>query len=438
MKILIVNTSEKTGGAAIAASRLVKALCRQGLDAKMLVAKAQTGSPRVVALKPYLRYFGYFLVERTIVWMANRWHWYNLFGVDVAAVGCDITQTPEFREADIIHLHWVNQAMLSLRGIRKILESGKPVVWTMHDMWPCTGICHYATNCTRYTTEEGCSQCQELKYPSPHDLSARVFGWKSRLFSEHRIHFIACSRWLEQSARVSSLFRNQPIRCIHNAIDSSIFHHRGGAEDTEKTLSTMNEARSALGLPGAPEMRLLLFASLKVTDERKGLKYLVEAANILHKEYGDLRNLGFVVLGNRSEEVEKMLPFPVYSLGYVTDEHKMATVYRACDLFVTPALFENLPNTIAEASACGTPCVGFNTGGIPEMIDHKQTGYVAQYKDSADMARGIHYLLCEADYRVLSRHSVQKADAEYSEHSVVEKHLAYYRECLGECPPSQN
>jgi glycosyltransferase involved in cell wall biosynthesis len=430
MKILIVNTSEKTGGAAIAASRLVKALCKQGIDAKMLVANKQTDSQRVVALPSHKRYYLCFLIERIIVWVANLLSKRNLYGVDVAAVGYDITRTPEFREADIIHLHWINQGMLSIPGIRKILESGKPVVWTMHDMWPCTAICHYATNCTRYTTEEGCSRCQELRFPSPHDLSNRVFARKRHLFAEHKIHFIACSKWLEQSAQISFLFRNQPIRCIHNAIDSSIFQHKGNNEDTEKTLATMNAARQELGLPQAPEMRLLLFASLKVTDERKGFKYLVEAAKILHDKYVDLKNIGFVVLGNRSEEVESLLPFPVYPLGYITDEHKMATVYRACDLFVTPALFENLPNTIAEASACGTPCVGFNTGGIPEMIDHKQTGYIARYKDSADMAEGIHYLLCEADYTTLSHNSVTKADAEYSEHSVAEKHLVYYREAM--------
>ena len=95
--------------------------------------------------------------ERIVIWSANRFRRYHLFDVDIANTGTDITSLPEFRQADVIHLHWINQGMLSLNDIRKILTSGKPVVWTMHDMWPCTGICHYARECNNYQQE--CHDC---------------------------------------------------------------------------------------------------------------------------------------------------------------------------------------------------------------------------------------------------------------------------------------
>ena len=143
MKVLIVNTSQQTGGAAIAASRLNKALGSE-VESRMLVRDALPGTDDAVSLRGSWRHKARFVYERGVVWLNNGMRRDNLFSIDIANVGEDITRLPEFVEADIIHLHWINQGMLSLDGIAKILKSGKPVVWTMHDMWPFTGICHYA------------------------------------------------------------------------------------------------------------------------------------------------------------------------------------------------------------------------------------------------------------------------------------------------------
>ena len=148
MRVLIINTSERIGGAAIAASRLMESLKNNGIKAKMLVRDKQTDQISVVRLKSNWLQVWKFMWERIVIWSANRFRRYHLFDVDIANTGTDITSLPEFRQADVIHLHWINQGMLSLNDIRKILTSGKPVVWTMHDMWPCTGICHYARGCT--------------------------------------------------------------------------------------------------------------------------------------------------------------------------------------------------------------------------------------------------------------------------------------------------
>ena len=168
MRVLIINTAERIGGAAIAASRLMDALRNNGIKAKMLVRNKQTERVTVVSLKKSWWRIWQFLWERLVILTANRFSKHNLFAVDIANTGTDITSLPEFRQADVIHLHWINQGMLSLTDIRKILESGKPVVWTLHDMWPFTGICHYAGNCDKYKTQ--CQQCEQLLHPHRKDL----------------------------------------------------------------------------------------------------------------------------------------------------------------------------------------------------------------------------------------------------------------------------
>jgi hypothetical protein len=183
MKILLVNTSSATGGAAVAARRLMNALEKNGAAVKMLVRdKDDEGDDKVVALPPSWRLKWNFVWERFVIWVHNKLSRKNLFAVDIANTGTDITTLPEFQQADIIHLHWVNQGMLSLKNIRKILASGKPVVWTLHDMWPCTAVCHHAQLCDGFTKD--CSQCEYLTFPKCENLPHKVFLQKKQIYGK--------------------------------------------------------------------------------------------------------------------------------------------------------------------------------------------------------------------------------------------------------------
>ena len=102
----------------------------------MLVRDKQTDQISVVELKKSWWKVWQFIWERVVIWQANHFKKHNLFAVDIANTGTNITALPEFTQADVIHLHWINQGMLSLTDIRRIIQSGKPIVWTMHDMWP--------------------------------------------------------------------------------------------------------------------------------------------------------------------------------------------------------------------------------------------------------------------------------------------------------------
>ena len=174
MRVLLINTSERIGGAAVAASRLMESLKNNGVKAKLLVRDKQTDQISVVELQRSWKLAWKFVWERIVIWKANHYKKNNLFCVDIANTGTDITSLPEFKEADVIHLHWVNQGMLSLKDIGRILASGKPVVWTMHDMWPCTAICHHARECANYQQE--CHHCPYIYGGGgKRDLSNRVF-----------------------------------------------------------------------------------------------------------------------------------------------------------------------------------------------------------------------------------------------------------------------
>ena len=420
MRVLFINTSERIGGAAIAANRLMDALRNNGIQAKMLVRDKQTDNMLVIGLKKSLWRIWQFIWERIVIWKANHFKKHNLFTVDIANTGTDITALPEFKQADVVHLHWVNQGMLSLNDLRKILTSGKPVVWTMHDMWPCTGICHHARECDKYHQE--CQYCPYLyKGGGKKDLSQQIFHKKKELYALAPITFITCSQWLKERAGQSALLANHRIVHIPNPINTNLF----------KPFTNKGEARVKAGLP--TDKKLILFGAAKITDKRKGIDYFIESCKVLAQKHPELTDKwGVAVYGKYSEQLKSLVPFQVYPLNYISNEKELVNVYNAVEIFVTPSLEENLPNTIMEAMACGIPCVGFNVGGIPEMIDHLHNGYVAEYKSADDFANGIYWTLHESEYPSLSEEARRKVSTSYSEHVITKRYIEIYNKITGE------
>ena len=417
MKVLIVNTSERNGGAAVAASRLAEALTNNGVKAMMLVRDKETERPTVVRLPKSMATRWHFLWERLCIYAHLHFRRDHLFEIDVANSGTDITRLREFREADVVHLHWVNQGMLSLRTIRKILRTGKPVVWTMHDAWPATAICHLSLGCRHFTS--GCHHCRYLPGGgNSNDLSARVWRNKVRMLAGGEVSFVACSRWLEGEAKASALLRGHRITTIPNPIDTRVF-----------CPGSRQAARRALGLP--EKGRLLLFVCQRLTNAYKGMDYLIEACRRLSEQHSDAApDTGVVLLGGNADEMAGKLPFKAWPMGYVSDEKRIVQVYQAADVFVLPSLSENLPNTIMEAMACGLPAVAFRVGGIPEMIDHKKNGYVAAYRDADDLARGLSWALFESDPQQTSHLAVTKVMHNYAQTSVAIKYIEVYQEAM--------
>jgi glycosyltransferase involved in cell wall biosynthesis len=418
MKVVILNTSESIGGAAIAAKRLMQALRRYDVDAGMLVRDKQTQDPDVASINH--SFLGkkinqaHFLWERAIIYLNNKRNRADLFRVSIANTGTDISKHPLIKEADIIHLHWINQGFLSLHDIKKLIGMGKPLVWTMHDMWPCTGICHHARECTHYHNE--CGNCFHLNSSNKRDLSQRIFLKKKEIWQNGQITFVGCSNWLVKRAGHSAIMQGFQTFSIPNPINIGTYRK-----------TNKEKARKRLGLP--QDKNLLLFGAVNATDKRKGLDYLMDGIRHVKGQHPDIyRNLELVIFGQIKSDVRTFFDIPIHILNFLKDEAQIVNLYNAVDLFVTSSLEENLPNSIMEAMACGTPCVGFHIGGIPEMIDHKRNGYVAKYQDAEDLTNGIAW--CLNNQERLGNEALKKAATCYSEEKIAGQYINIYNALL--------
>jgi glycosyltransferase involved in cell wall biosynthesis len=284
-------------------------------------------------------------------------------------------------------------------------------------MWACTGICHHARDCENYATQ--CKSCFYLNSKSSNDLSTQVFNRKKKIFDTPALSIVTCSNWLQSKVQKSELLKHRFNLPIPNPINTQMYAPR----DKSKCRITFN-------LP--QDKFLLFFGAANSTDERKGLSYFLESLEILQRQHPDIfKRVEIVVFGEMKQAVKQRIAAPVHVLGYISDEEGMVQLYNAADVFVISSLDENLPNTIMEAMSCGTPCLGFNTGGIPEMIDHQKNGYVAGYKDVQDLANGIYWILNEADFSELSSSARKKAENYYSEEIVAKQYINLYQQIHG-------
>lgn len=412
MKVLLVSTFEIKGGAAVACKRLTTALQKSGVDVTMLVQEKYTDDKKVVSLKKSPVNLLRFAYERLIIYINNHFDRNNLFKVSIANTGSDITGLPAFKDADIIHLHWINQGMLSLNDLKKIIASGKQVIWTMHDMWPITGICHYSGPCTNF--QKNCGNCPLLHRPSYRDLSYRIFKKKKKLLQDSKTQFVGCSKWLSDNGEISSINKGNFFTNIPNPIDTAAF-------------APGDKKQNRLDLQLPLDKKLLLFGAYAISDKLKGIDYLIEATQLLT----DLKEeVEVVFLGEEKEEFSSTIGLKAHFMGYISDTDTIIKLYQAVDCYVTPSLQDNLPNMIMESMSCGIPCVGFKIGGIPEMITHKETGYVADYKSTEDLAAGIRYVLDRLSDASLGQANRDFVLSNYSERIVAEQYIRLYEKFL--------
>ncbi len=419
MKVVLVNTDDSMGGAAIACLRLRDALHRQtNLQVSLLVQEQKKPSSGVQSLSNtwFLRKMAFvrFVVERLFFRFFEKDKSIR-FAFSPANTGIDISRHPLILEADIIHLHWVNFGFLSLESLEKLFRLNKKIIWTMHDMWAFTGGCHHSGDCENF--QNLCGNCsQYLQNPSSSDLSYEILRKKELVFNQinpKKVAFVACSQWLGRRARNSHLLQGFSVQSIPNPIDTSIFKQKNKIQCREK-----------LQLP--TDKKLILFVAAKVSVIWKGFSFFQESLDILKSQLVDKTSVELIILGESDEESLQKLPFKTHSLGKIFDVETIIDVYNAGDVFVIPSIQENLPNTIMEAMACGTPVVGFEVGGIPEMIEHQTTGYLAKYKSANDLAKGIRWVLFESDYPMLSKHSRDKVLSNYSEQHIALQYKTVY------------
>lgn len=397
MKVVHLSTTDM-GGAYEAAQRINDCLVASGVDSEVIV---RTKYREYTATIPFYHNAMQKFISKTK-------NFFNLIISDGDIVcdryGADICKHPQVQNADIICLHWVN-SFISNTEVKNILSLGKPVYWIMHDMWPFTGGCHYAGDCTAYMQE--CRQCPMVKTSK----AAAVSDWHRRkrdCFQGKNLFPIGPSRWISGCARESDIFRNKEITTIPNPINTDVFYPK---KDSEKT-----EIKKRYGLSG--NKCTILFAAAKVTNNPiKGFTYFVEAVKKLPTDQYQV-----LVLGESAGQdiLKQSIDLEVTYTGFINDSEKLCDIYNAADMLVAPSLQENYSNTVLESLACATPAVVFDVGGMADLVETGGNGYLAKCKDADDLANGIavvrdnkKLLGAEARKRVVEQNSFSVIAGEY-------------------------
>jgi len=409
MKIFIVNALDIQGGAARAAYRIHHALRGQGVDSRMLVSNAAAGDWTVEGPQSKIAKAWSKVRPPLAGLLTKTLKTGNPIIHSPAIVPSRWSQRLNASDADVIHLHWINGEMMSIANIGQLT---KPVVWTLHDMWAFCGAEHVTED---FRWRDGYTPNNRPSYESGFDLNRWTWERKRKHW-KRPMHIVTPSRWLAECAKQSVLMRDWPITVIPNAIDTNVWR------PVDKTM-----ARQLLHLP--PDVPLLLFGAIGGTqDPHKGFDLLRAALNHLR---GQLPGLELVVFGQLAPKEPVDMGFPVHYTGHLHDDVSLRLLYSAADVMVIPSRQDNLPNTGVESLACGTPVVAFDTCGLPDIVRHQQTGFLAKPFDDGDLAQGIQWILADpARHSELCTNARNDAVARFSCPVVSEQYIQVYNAAI--------
>lgn len=376
LSVVQIQYSTESGGRS--ALRLQRAFIKFGIQSTIISLQRDIHPvDGIVYLGKFSRYFAKLYTRLQIKLTQKRDSKYALFSV--LPFGINITKLDEIKQADIIYLHWVQNGFLNAHQIGKIASLNKPVIMVMHDMWSFTGGCHYSYDCNQYLSS--CGNCPVFTSKKQKRFAINEFKRKLKLYKKHNnIIFVSPSKWLYNCAKNSSLLKDKPVFYIPNIMERTVF------KPVDK-----QEAKKILNI--STHLTVIAFGAISIDSYRKGGQYLNKALKILETQIDSSKVLILLFGSDYNEAIAETIPFKTRFMGYLEDEYTTSLAYNASDVFVVPSLADNQPTTVQESLACGTPVVGFNVGGIPDMIDHKQNGYLATYKDENDLANGIKFCL---------------------------------------------
>lgn len=411
MKIVHIQAGTLKGGAARGAYWLHKAELKHGLDSKLIIFNKENFKSTTVT-SPKFNIFSISCLYLTkfmkiiILSLYPKRNKIIYFNIGFEALH-NILHHPCIEEADIVHLHWIN-GLISLNNIQSIKQ---PIVWTIRDMWPFTGGCHYSMDCSRYIT--GCGKCPALFSSNANDFTAKATIQK-KLISKKNIFYVGISNWISRQARASFSLQNANIRTINNGIDLESF----------MSLDKLS-ARRILGIP--ENKKVLLFGSNKHDDFYKGFHIIDQALSCL-----DLSKCCLLCFG-------KSLPNSFHSkyrdilidLGFVADNKKLSTAYSSATLFLMPSLYEAFGKTIVESLSCGTPVVCFDSTAPADLVDHKITGYKARAFSAKSFSKGINYILNQpSEVLQTMSHNCINGSRKYSSLITAKNYIKLYESIL--------
>lgn len=412
MKVIHLSYSDIGGGAARAAYRIHKTLLTGGINSLMWVNKKQSDDDSVngpqsrrekimAAAKPFLGSMAKLTYKTT-----------NQVIHSPAILPSKWASRINASDADVVHLHWINGEMLSIADIGKIK---KHIIWNLHDMWPFCGAEHY-TDDDRWKYEY--SYTSRRPGETGFDLNRWTWQRKNRHW-KRPMHIVANSRWLEESAKESSLFNKWNARTIHYPLNMS-------------TWAPINkpEARDLLGIPR--DGSLIVFGAIRGTkDPRKGFDLLSEALKRL-KDQPIFRDLRVIVFGQSMPQQPPDIGFPIHFTGHLHDDLSLRIVYSAADALIVPSRQEAFGQIALEAHACGTPVIAFRIGGLSDIVTHGETGYLAEPFKPEDLARGISWVLVRKRSGTLGMQARIRATTNFNNAKIAEEYRQLYQEILAD------
>lgn len=418
MKIATLSTLD-TGGAGIGSRRRVAALRDRGVDARLysyIVSGNSDGTVHLRAQNPLLRL------------LSSRWQWMHLHRRAILAIqnlpvysGREMFSNTTYvvsqrqlaeiaRNNDVVHLHWV----VGLLDYKRLAHSlgNTPVVWTLADMNPFTGGCHYSEGCELFTS--ACERCPLLDEDTR--IARGIWERKHEALTQlPNLQIICPSQWIAERAVRSSMFRDREIHVIPNPFPVSKFQ-----------AVNQIEARKALGW--SLDARIILFGADFISNSRKGADLLTRAMEQLGSSDQKLASIEIAVFGNGVLD----LPFRTHQLGFIKDAQRLSLVYSAADAYLLTSREDNAPLTVSEALHCDTPVVSFAVGHVPDIVQHLKTGYVAKPGDVSDLVAGIRWVIesgpkRDPDRRFLCRNSATQF---HDNDKIIDKHIHVYRHAL--------
>lgn len=422
MKIIHLNTYDGNGGAGRACLRLSNALRGDGVDSSVMVYYKFGKNPAIINLSN-----GIFAKAKAIFNIMAERYLAKLFvkalktPFSLQWFGKSLHRNSALKEADVIHLHWINHGFLSPKFLAALDELEKPIVWTFHDSNAFTGGCHVRYSCENF--HQQCGDCPLLRFSGKNDLSHVNWTRKQKAYSKLNFHVVAPSKWMAASVKQSSLLGIRNITVIPNTIESDVF------KPYVKT-----EAKKILKIAADKFVIMSGFMPSK-NDKHKGTQYLIHALNELASR-SEIANdkIELVIFGNKDTENMPEFPFKTTFLGTINKDEHLAKCYSAADAFILPSLEDNLPNTVMESLACATPVIAFKTGGIPDMVKHLENGYLADYKSASDLADGIEWLYLHGDRESIQKEARRTILMDFSPSVIADRHLALYKTLINAQP----
>ena len=404
MKVVHLSYNDISGGAARAMYRLHESLRKRGIESHLLVVNKECSKNNIIAIgqirKLSIEILNFLTKKLTPLVSKHQREQisYNLTSPSISKIINAL-------QPDVLHLHWIGAGMASFSDLSKV---NAPIVWTMHDMWPFTLGKHYVPDSTYFHDEKLIKEAKD-------DLFAKItFNQRQIFYTRKKCILVAPSQWLAHEAANSFLTRNQNIKVIQNTLDHNNYFVQNKKECVEALNLKKNKVIFSFG------------AMLSEDDPRKGFQYLKKAIQNLSCE--NKQKIQLVVFGSQKKEKSSLYGIDVHFLGSVNSDSELRSIYCASDYFIAPSIQDNLPNTVVESLACGTPVIAFKVGGMPDLIKNDTNGFLAEKIDDIHLQKCLEKAI-DAKFCALLIHKESKRLRDYD--VIADKYSDLYKNTIG-------